>query len=202
MFKFKMWPVLATGLLVLSAGSFAVADDDDDDDDDDRTSSWWSSDWKDVWRHISDNDDDDDEDENEVSVEVEATNDDGYKLEIEAEGTSLGFIDGFIDDPDGFIGDLRGEAKLTDPDGNECEVEIAGSNNGVVFTPMMRTVIGRLLMFAESGQPLVLIRYNESMTVRINRPSQPLFSVLGCDVPDFGPIIFPGDQTEVEIEEG
>ncbi len=32
MFKFKMWPVLATGVLVLSVGSYAIADDDDDDD--------------------------------------------------------------------------------------------------------------------------------------------------------------------------
>ncbi len=35
MFKFRMWPVLATGFLVLSAGSYAIAQDDDDDDDDD-----------------------------------------------------------------------------------------------------------------------------------------------------------------------
>ncbi len=33
MFKFRMWPVLATGFLVLSVGSYAIADDDDDDDD-------------------------------------------------------------------------------------------------------------------------------------------------------------------------
>ncbi len=35
MFKFRMWTVLATGLLVLSAGSYAIADDDDDDNDGD-----------------------------------------------------------------------------------------------------------------------------------------------------------------------
>ncbi len=30
MFKFKMWPVLATGFLLLSVGSYAIADDDDE----------------------------------------------------------------------------------------------------------------------------------------------------------------------------
>ena len=170
MFKFKMWPVLATGFLVLGVGSYAIADDDDDDD------------------------------ENEVSVEIEATNDEGFRLEVEAEGTSLGFIDEFDDFPPRSDGDLSGEAILTDPDGNECEVEIAGSNNGVGFTPNRATVIGRLMMFAESGQRLVLIRYDESMTVRVTGPGKVLF--VGCNLgPANRRILFPGDQTEVEIEE-
>ena len=59
MTKFRMWSVIATGVLVLSAGSNASADDDD---------------------------------ENEIKVEVEATNAEGFSLEIEVEGTSLGFI--------------------------------------------------------------------------------------------------------------
>ena len=61
MFKFRMWPVLATGLLVLCAGPYAIADDDDDDDDD-RVSRWWG-------QFYGDDDDDDDDDDNDSSVE-------------------------------------------------------------------------------------------------------------------------------------
>ncbi len=174
MFKFRMWPVLATGVLVLSVGSYAIADDDDD------------------------------EDENEVSVEIEATNDAGFKLEVEAEGTSLGFIDEFDGFPPSSVGDLSGEAKLTDPDGNECEVRIGASQNGIGRTPGGGT-IPRLLLFSEFGVPLIQISHNASMDVRINRTGKLLF--LPCDVGVTSPpaarrpIQFPGDQTEVEIEE-
>ena len=173
MIKFRIWPVLATGVLVLSVGSYAIADDDDD------------------------------EDENEVSVEIEATNDAGFRLEVEAEGTSLGFIDEFDGFPPSSVGDLRGEAKLTDPDGNECEVRIGASQNGLGFNPGNGTTIPRLLLFSEIGFRLVVISHNASMTVRVaGGPGKSLFRDLGCNVgPPMAPITFPGDQTEVEIEE-
>ena len=172
MIKFRMWPVLATGALVLSVGSYAIADDDDD------------------------------EDENEVSVEVEATNDAGFKLEVEVEGTSLGFIDLLRSDP-GFFGDLRGEAKLTDPDGNECEVEIGASNNGIGLSPNPNIgFFPRLALYsAATGNVVVIIRHTESMRIVISRVSKVEF--VGCNVGSPTRIIpFPGDQTEVEIEEG
>ncbi len=169
LFNFKVVSVAATGLMMLSAGSYAIADDDDD------------------------------EDENEVSVEIEATNDDGYRLEVEAEGTSLGFIDEFDNFPLPSDGDLSGEAKLTDPDGNECEVEIGASQNGIGRTPGGGT-IPRLFLFSESGVPLLFIVHGASISVRITEGGKFLFD--GCNVgPPMEFIIFPGDQTEIEIEQ-
>ncbi len=169
MFKFRMWPVLATGFLVLSAGSYAIADDDDD------------------------------EDENEVSVEIEATNDDGYKLEVEVEGTSLGFVDATDNDPPTVFGDLSGKVKLTDPQGNECEVEIVRSTNGIGSPPV--GFRPRLALGAASGRVLN-IAHDDSMSVLIPPGSTTRFAELGCFSPSGARVIgFPGDQTEVEIEE-
>ena len=152
-------------------------DDEDDDDDDDN---------------------DDDEDENEISVEVEATNDDGFKLEVEVEGTSLGSINDSTMEAR-VLGDLRGEAKLTDPDGNECEVEIGSSDNGVRFRPG-GGFGASLVLRAEVGGPLVIINHNDSMSVSVHRVGKELF--VGCDIEPLGEgIRFPGELTEVEIEE-
>lgn len=55
MSKFKMWPVLAAGFLMLAASSTALAN--------------WSSDWRNVWKHVVNYDNDDDEDDRTSSVE-------------------------------------------------------------------------------------------------------------------------------------
>ena len=79
MFKFRMWPVLATGLLVLCAGSYAIADDDDDDDDDDdRISRWWGQ----YYGHDDDHDDDDDDDDDNDDV-VDCDDGDSIQEELE-----------------------------------------------------------------------------------------------------------------------
>ncbi len=171
MFIFRIVSVLATGLLMLSAGSFAIADDDSDSDSD----------------------------ENEVSVEVEATNAAGYRLEVDVEGTSLGLVNTF---PSGTLGDLAGEAVLTDPSGNECEIEITHSINSVI--PPAGAGTPSLALFGGDGPTVVSIAHDQSMRVVIPPPSVARFEVLGCDpLPFPGPtvMIFPGDQTEVQIEE-
>ena len=173
MFIFRIVSVLATGLLMLSAGSFAIADDDSDSDSD----------------------------ENEVSVEVEATNAAGYRLEVDVEGTSLGLANTF---PSGTLGDLAGEAVLTDPSGNECEIEITFSINSTI--PPAGPATPSLALFTGDPGPgnpaVVVIAHDQSMRVAIPPPSVARFVVLGCDPLPPGPsvMIFPGDQTEVEIE--
>ena len=177
MFIFRIVSVLATGLLMLSAGSFAIADDDSDSDSD----------------------------ENEVSVEVEATNAAGYRLEVDVEGTSLGLVNTF---PSGTLGDLAGEAVLTDPSGNECEIEITFSINSLI--PPAGAQTPSLALFTGTGDPgpgnpaVLIIAHDQSMRVAIPPPSVARFVVLGCDPLPPGPsaMIFPGDRTEVEIEEG
>ncbi len=182
MFNFRIVSVVATGLLMLCAGSYAIADDD------------------------SDSDSDSDSDANEVSVEVEATNDGGYSLEVDVEGTSLGLFDPSGSD----LGDLAGEAVLTDPSGNECEVEITFSINSLIppagdMTPSLALFTGAPGGAPGMGNPAVVtIAHDQSMRVAIPPPSVARFVVLGCDpLPIPGPtvIIFPGDQTTVEIEE-
>ncbi len=166
MFIFRIVSVLATGLLMLSAGSFAIADDDSDSD------------------------------ENEVSVEVEATNAAGYRLEVDVEGTSLGLFDPSGSD----LGDLAGEAVLTDPSGNECEIEITHSINSVI--PPAGAGTPSLALFGGDGPTVVSIAHDQSMRVVIPPLSVARFVVLGCDPLPPGPSvnIFPGDQTEVQIE--
>ncbi len=151
-----------------------------------------------------DSDSDSDSDANEVSVEVTATNEAGYKLKVEVEGTGLGFINVFAEPPvASCFGGLTGEAELTDPLGNECEVEIVKSNNGIEM--VQNGVIARLSLFNASNVVVISIGHNDSMSVTIPSPGK--FEFVGdCSVvppvgPD-GPILFPGDRTEVEIEEG
>ncbi len=177
MFIFRIVCVVATGLLMLNAGSYAIADDDSDSDSD----------------------------ANEVSVEVEATNDGGYRLEVDVEGTSLGLFDPSGSD----LGDLAGEAVLTDPSGNECEIEITHSINSVIppagdMTPSLALFTGAPGGAPGPGNPaVVVIAHDQSMRVAIPPPSVARFVVLGCDPLPPGPsaMIFPGDQTTVEIEE-
>lgn len=135
-------------------------------------------------------------DQNEVKVEVRATNADGYTLKAEAEGTGLGFINVLRDPPEHFFGDLRGEVKLTDPFGNECEAEIVASDNGIVIA--VPGAIARLGLYGASGLLVVSIVHNDSVDVVM--PPGGLSAFIGCVVPAIGPIIFPGDGTEVEIE--
>ncbi len=178
MFIFRIVCVVATGLLMLNAGSYAIADDDSDSDSD----------------------------ANEVSVEVEATggvdtSTVGYTLEIEAEGTSLGLAGTFP------VGDLAGEAVLTDPFGVECEIPITFSLNSLEVTGGPFPGVALALFTGAPGggnRALIFIFHDESMRVII--PPGPFgvdkFVALGCAALTGPPpaMIFPGDQTEVEIE--
>ena len=121
-------------------------------------------------------------------------------MEIEAEGTSLGLVGNGL-------GDLTGEAELTDPFGVECEIPITFSLNGLDVTGGPFPGVALALFTGAPGggnTALILIFHDESMRVIIPPGANGVdrFVALGCAaLPGLPPaMIFPGAQTEVEIE--